>query len=204
SRLVAGKRASGKLRILLSGMIAGDPHQGGATWAVLQYLLGFRRLGHEVFFVEPVLEAALRPAGASLAASVNADYFFRVVQEFGLEGNAALLQTGTRQTAGLAYDSLRRAVGRADLLINISGMLADEKLIGQIPVRVYLDLDPAFNQLWQAVQGIDMRFSGHTHFVTIGLGIGQPGCTVPTCGLPWITTVQPVVLEDWPTAGQIV
>src|SRR5439155_1769900 len=46
--------------------------------------------------------------------------------------------------------------------------------------------------------------SGHTHFVTIGLGIGQPGCTVPTCGLHLITTMRPVVLEDWPTAGQIV
>src|SRR5438445_13673754 len=40
--------------ILVSGMVAADPYQGGATWAVLQYLLGFRRLGYDVFFVEPV------------------------------------------------------------------------------------------------------------------------------------------------------
>ncbi len=44
-------RVSG-LRILVSGMVAGDPHQGGATWAVLQYVLGFRRLGHDVVLVE--------------------------------------------------------------------------------------------------------------------------------------------------------
>jgi hypothetical protein len=59
--------ATPKLTILLSGMIAGVPHQGGATWAVLQYLLGFKRLGHNVHFVEPVEEAALRPAGVPLA-----------------------------------------------------------------------------------------------------------------------------------------
>ena len=35
-------------------MIAADPYQGGATWAVLQYLLGLRRLGHRVCFVEPM------------------------------------------------------------------------------------------------------------------------------------------------------
>ena len=35
-------------------MIAAVPHHGGATWAVLQYLLGFRELGHEVVFVEQV------------------------------------------------------------------------------------------------------------------------------------------------------
>ncbi|MEJ7843925.1 MAG: hypothetical protein WKF95_19360, partial [Rubrobacter sp.] len=61
--------ATPKPRILLSGMVAGVPRQGGATWAVLQYLLGFRRLGHDVRFVEPVEEEALRPAGAPLARS---------------------------------------------------------------------------------------------------------------------------------------
>ena len=48
-----------------------------------------------------------------------------------------------------------------------------------MPVRAYLDLDPAFNQLWQA-SGIDMRFGGHTHFVTVGQAIGTPACPVPT------------------------
>src|SRR5262245_21247361 len=183
-------------------MIAADPHQGGATWAVLQYLLGLRRLGHEVYFIEPVPETSLRPAGTPLGLSINAVYFRQVSADFGLT-QGALLLAGTRQTVGLSYDELRRAAGRADLLINISGMLTDEELSGRIPVRVYLDLDPAFIQLWHAVQGIDMRFAGHTHFVTIGQAIGRPGCPVPTCGLSWLTTPQPVVLEHWPAAGPI-
>ncbi len=49
-----------RIRILLSGMIAGVPRQGGAAWAVLQYLLGLKRLGHEVYVVEPVSKEALR------------------------------------------------------------------------------------------------------------------------------------------------
>ena len=80
-----------KLTILLSGMIAADPHQGGATWAVLQYLLGFKRLGHEVYFVEPLKGKALCPAGAPMGASVNAAYFRQVTGEFGLTEKAALL-----------------------------------------------------------------------------------------------------------------
>jgi hypothetical protein len=191
-----------RLTILLSGMIATQPHQGGATWAVLQYLLGFQRLGHAVYFVEPVAEAALQPAGTPLAHSANAAYFRQVVADFGLEQTSALLLAGTQETVGLSYPQLREAAGRADVLINISGMLTDEALIGRIPVRAYLDLDPAFNQLWQ-VDGIDMRFAGHTHFVTIGLAMGQPDCRVPTCGLEWITTLQPVVLAQWPVAGHI-
>src|SRR4051794_4488050 len=115
--------ASRHLTILLSGMIAGDPHQGGATWAVLQYLLGLRRLGHNVLFVEPIQPAAVRPGSAALVEPVNAAYFRQVAADFGLEGYSALLLTGTRHTVGLAYDDLLQVARRADLLLNISGML---------------------------------------------------------------------------------
>lgn len=192
-----------KLTILLSGMVAADPFQGGATWAVLQFLLGFQQLGHQVYFVEPVTEMALQPAGAPLAQSVNAGYFRQVMADFGLTQSSALLLGGTQQTVGLPYPQVQEIANRADVLVNISGMLTDEALLGCIPVRVYLDLDPAFNQLWHAVEGIDMRFTGHTHFVTVGLNLGQPDCKVPTCGRQWITTLQPVVLTQWPVATHI-
>jgi hypothetical protein len=185
--------------IVLSGMIAADPGQGGATWAVLQYLLGLRRLGHDVYFIEP-----LPSARSPLDGSASASYFRRVMADFGLGRAGALLQAGTRETVGLPYDCVRDVCRRADVLVNISGMLTDPALIEPIPVRVYLDLDPAFIQLWHTASGIDMRFAGHTHFVTIGQAIGRPGCAVPTCGLPWITTPQPVVLDHWPPAGPVV
>jgi hypothetical protein len=98
--------ATPKLTILLSGMIAGVPHQGGATWAVLQYLLGFKRLGHNVHFVEPVEEAALRPAGVPLARSENAAYFQR---------------TGTKGSVRSAGESDTRRRGDRALLVHERG-----------------------------------------------------------------------------------
>src|SRR4051812_22072468 len=106
--------------------------------------------------------------------------------DFGLADGAALLLDGTRDTVGLSYAQLQQVGRRADVLINVAGQLTDEPLLEPIPIRVYLDLDPAFTQLWQAVEGIDMRFGGHTHFVTVGQAIGQAGCAVPTCGRPWL------------------
>ena len=199
-------RLKPKLTIIVSGMIAAEPWQGGATWAVLQYVLGLRRLGHEVFFIEPVAVKALRPAGAALADSENARYFKVVWDAYAPcdpNGCATLLRTDTRETFGLSYDALQRLAARTDLLLNISGMLTDEALTAKIPVRVYLDLDPAFNQLWHEVQKIDMRFAGHTHHVTIGQNIGDADCPVPACGLNWLKTFQPVVLEHWPVATRI-
>src|SRR4051812_36696239 len=101
-------RSSG-LMILVSGMIAGDPHQGGATWAVLQYLLGLRRLGHEVCFVEPVADRSVRPAGSPLADSVNAAYFRRVAAEFGLQESGHGSEPGNKSGTGEGRKSLASA-----------------------------------------------------------------------------------------------
>src|SRR5215471_20811042 len=117
-----------KATIFLCGMISADPWQGGATWAVLQYALGFKRLGHKVYLVEPIQSKALRPPGTPLEASENARYFHQVMAEFGLEETSALLLAGTRQTVGLAYQQLWEAAQTADLLVNISGLLTEENL----------------------------------------------------------------------------
>jgi hypothetical protein len=195
--------APSPLTIVVSGMIAGDPHQGGATWAVLQYVLGLRDLGHRVLLVEPIKPSQIAPCSAALDESINASYFRRVVAEFGLEDKAALLHTVSRSTVGMEYARLKQAVQGADLLLNISGMLADAELIDQIPVRVFLDLDPAFVQFWNA-QGIDMGLGRHTHFVTVGRSIGEFGCVVPTLGRKWLPTFQPIVLRHWPIGNRIV
>lgn len=189
-------------RIIFSGMIASDPHQGGATWAVLQYVLGLHDLGCDVYFIEPLDESSLLPDGVELAASKNAAYFHSVVSDFGLQSRAALLLKDSTQTVGLDYDQLCTIASRADVLINVSGMLADPRLVERIPVRAYLDLDPAFIQLWHC-QGIEMGFDRHTHFVTIGRALGQPECMIPTCDRSWITTNQPIVLKHWPAVPTI-
>jgi hypothetical protein len=181
------------LRILFSGMVAGDPEQGGASWSILQYVLGLRALGHEVCLVEPV--DRLDP--------ISVGYFEQLLRDFGLEGQAALLVRGGGETAGLPYRELVRRAAEADVLFNVSGMLRDEELVGPPPLRVFLDLDPAFNQLWQAVEGVDMGFGLHNRFATVGLALGEPGCDVPTCGREWIKTLPPVFLPLWPRAEQV-
>jgi len=180
-------------------MIAADPYQGGATWAVLQYVLGLLDLGHDVFFVEP-LPAAQATREPDWQTGRSANYFHAVIEQFQLGSRAALLLAGTSQTVGLPYEQLLEIAGRADVLLNISGMLTDERLLSPIPTRVYLDLDPAFIQCWHD-QEIDMRFAAHNHFVTVGLALGSSACPVPTCGRNWITTCQPVVLSHWPVVS---
>jgi hypothetical protein len=77
------------------------------------------------------------------------------------------------------------------------GYLNDQEILGCARRRVFLDIDPGFGQMWRDLGQADV-FKGHDDFVTIGENIGRPDCPIPTCGLKWITTPQPIVLERWP------
>jgi hypothetical protein len=193
-----------KLTIIVSGMVGGHPGQGGAAWAVLQYVLGLLRLGYEVYLIEPITRNAIQPQGISLHSSKNAAYFLKVIRDFKLEGRCSLLLDGTTETVGLPYAELQLIAKRTTALVNISGMLWRDDLISNIPTRIYLDLDPAFNQLWHATQGIDIHLSYHNRFVTVGKTIGTPDCSIPTCGVQWITTFQPVVMDYWQAGSTII
>jgi hypothetical protein len=192
--------AGSRLTILCAGMMAADVHHGGAAWAVLQYLLGFRALGHQVYCVEPIARHKLRPRGEDLIRTGAGLRFQRLMAAFGFRDSAALLLEGTTETVGLDYEALRDVARAADVLVNISGLLTDTALLEPIRRRLYLDLDPGFNQIWHSAEGIDRHLDAHTHFATVGLCVGEAGCRVPTCGKYWMKTYPPVVLSAWPTA----
>lgn len=191
-----GQAGAAKRPVIVSGMVAAVPDRGGATWAVLQYVLGLRQLGQDVHLVEDIAPTALTPAGSSLERSDNARYFAAVAHAFGLERQATLLLSGTHETIGLPYSELSRLCARAGVLVNLSGALTDPELMRRPPVRLYVDLDPVFTHLW-ASDGVEMRFGGHTHFATVGLDVGTSRCAVPSCGIDWFHTLPPVVLSQW-------
>jgi hypothetical protein len=186
--------------VLLGGSVAQRPGSGGHTWVFLQYLLGLRRLG-----LDPVLVDWLAPemcrdrAGApsDVEESWNVAYLRDVMERFGLGDRWAVLHDEGRAVLGMSEAALDRAVGRAALLLNVNGFVHQERVFARVPLRVYLDIDPGFGQMWRALDLHD-PFAGHDAFVTIGELVGRPGCAVPTNGLDWITTPQPVELEQWP------
>ena len=147
-------------RLTVAGSIAQKPHQAGHSWQFLQYLLGFRRLGWDVLFLD-------RLEGAEGALGLR--YLADLMSEFDLADSwSAVLDGGGH--AGLPRDRVLEHVRESDL-----------------------------GQMWRALELADV-FAGHDRHVTIGERIGSDDCAVPTCGLDWITTPQPVVLEQWPAA----
>jgi hypothetical protein len=187
--------------LVVAGALAQKPWVAGHTWVFLQYLLGFRRLGFDVLFIDRLdrgmaVDEAGRPCAAE--ASVNLAYLAAVARAFGFERSFAVVCDDGR-TIGLPRERLRERLRHSAGLLNVMGYLADEDLLEAAPVRVFLDIDPGVGQMWRTL-GLADIFRGHDAYVTIGENIGQADCGIPPCGVPWVTSRQPVVLDEWPVA----
>src|SRR2546428_7881354 len=109
--------------ILVSGALANKHLNGGEAWVRLNWILGLKKLGFDVFFVEQISrKSCVDPAGivTPFEKSVNLAYFKEVTEQFGLSGMSALLNERGEQVHGLSYGQLLELADRADLLVNIS------------------------------------------------------------------------------------
>jgi hypothetical protein len=188
--------------LVVAGSLAQRPGQGGHAWVFLQYLLGFRRLGWDVLFLDRLAADMCRDAGGRACdaeRSTGYAYLKSTMTGVGLGGAFAVACDGGKRYLGLGRREVVERVKRSALVLNVMGFFDDADVLGAARRRVFLDIDPGFGQMWREL-GLHDPFRGHDDFVTIGLNVGSPGCGVPTCGLKWLTTPQPVVLEHWPVA----
>src|SRR5437588_6115966 len=118
-----------KERIVVAGSLAQLPERGGHTWVFLQYLLGFRRLGWDVTFVDWA-HPSMCVGGDAVAASANWRYLRRVMEGFGLGGCYALIDRTSGEVLGMTRNALANHVKSAAALINVMGFLDDPELLG--------------------------------------------------------------------------
>ena len=191
--------------VIVAGALAQRPGVGGHTWVLLQYLLGFRRLGWDVLFVDRIeRNMCVDDAGlpTSFEASANLRYLERVMHGFGLNGCWSLLYDGGREVFGCPRQEIVERARRSSFVLNVMGYLDDEEILSATPLRVLLDIDPGFGQMWQEL-GLHALFRDHDRYVTIGERLGASDCPIPTCGIDWVTTKPPVELSEWPVARRL-
>jgi len=190
---------------VVAGALALRPGIGGHTWVFLQYVLGFQRLGWDVLFLDRLdpamcVDATGRPCAPLESANVR--YFLDVMERFDLADRCALVIDGSADFIGRPREAVLDTVADAAFFLNVMGYFTEPEVLGCAQKRVFLDIDPGFGQMWRELGQADV-FAGHDAYVTIGENIGRAGCRIPTCGLAWITTPQPVVLERWPAQRPI-
>ncbi len=185
-----------KTPLPVAASIAQRPGFGGHAWAFLQYALGFEELGYDPILIDRLsADMVAGPDGRpSVAARARAESWFREVTAWaGLsERSALLLDDGS--TIGLERSRLKELVAAAPFLLDVMGFLDDPELTEAARIRVFLDVDPGFTQIWQDNGEADL-FGSHDRHLTVGANIGSPGCSIPTCGRTWIPIRPPVALS---------
>jgi hypothetical protein len=117
---------------------------------VLQYLLGLRRLGCEVCWLE-----LLWPEGGDDRPLIRR--FMRQLAAFGLERDVCLIYfpEGTwpepgraREWYGWSPARFWRFCAEVDLLLDLCASVRPPDLLAAVRRTAFLDLDPGFMQLW--------------------------------------------------------
>lgn len=197
---------SEKLRIVVLGYLVRGPI-GGMAWHHLQYVLGLKRLGHAVIFVEDsedypaCYDPTTHEVGVDPSYGVAfADCTFRRL-EF---DDWAYFDSHTETWHGPASEHAASACEEADLVLNVSGVNPLRPWLATVPHRVLIDTDPVFTQVKNlSDEATRERSTSHTDFYSFGELIPTSHSTVPDDGFPWQATRQPVVLDCWPVRDPV-
>jgi hypothetical protein len=191
-----------RLRIIVAGYIVRGP-LGGLVWHHLQYVLGLRRLGHDVYFIEDSEDFAscydperdLMDTDPKYGLRFAADTFAAV----GVGDCWAYHDSHTRNWHGPAAGRILDACAGADLLLNLSVANPLRPWLRDIPVRCLVDTDPVFTQIRHLSDPQALaQARQHQVFFSFAENLGTGRAAVPDDGLPWRPTRQPVVLDAWP------
>jgi hypothetical protein len=191
------------LRVIVTGLIAQHRLLGGVTWDYLNFVLGLRRLGHDVYYLEDSGEWPYNfdggPTGSDWVVhdpKANVEYLADVMTAFGLSGNWAYHFPTKAEWFGLSERKRTELIRSSDVLINVSGTLQKPENYRRIRRLVYTDTDPVFTQINIADGNSDLRdrVSAHDVHFTVGECLGEG---LPDTGHRWYSTKHPIVLSEW-------
>ena len=173
--------------------VAGFPEGGGHFWVYLQYVLGLRRLGCDVYWLE-----AVRAAGPARQRAVVE--FRARAERWGLGGRLILYVdpagAGSAELPpeylAMGRDEAEELYDRADLLLNFHYAMSPG-LLARFRRTALVDIDPGLLQFWIA-RG-QLNVAEHDLHFTTGERVGAAG---PDGGRQWIPIRPPVSLEHWP------
>lgn len=190
------------MRIVVTGLI-GQYALGGVVWDYVQYLLGFRALGHEVWYLEDTGMWPYHREREEICddCSSNVAHLGEIMADFDLGDRWLYRNEPDGSYHGVNDPRLaEKILSDADVLINVSGACWLRDATAKIPRKLFVDGDPMFTQIHLTGDSDGARLErlrAHSAHFTFGLGVGKPGCLVPMAEFDWKPTVQPVALECW-------
>ncbi|HJZ54032.1 MAG TPA: hypothetical protein VKE74_03710 [Gemmataceae bacterium] len=174
--------------------------RGGLAVYLLQWLHGLERLGHRVFFLEFLKE----DPGAARESLVR--YLGKVITAWWHPEQCALLVEGSLTSLyGPSSARVARIAAEADAVITLAAHYrrSGYPLIERVRPRILVEQDPGYTHLWAAGGDPADVYGEHDLYFTVGGNVGSSRCALPTLGIRWHPTWNPVVLDWWSPARPV-
>jgi hypothetical protein len=181
--------------------IAGQIPLAGIAWQALHYILGFRRLGYDVWYIEDSGAYPYDPRQRTIVEDCNQNLTFlkTTLERFDFHDRWAYWDSAKDVVHGITKARLMALYGEASALVNLCGAtrLREEHL--KCPIRIFVDTDPVFEQAKVAAgDAASLEYLRmHTHHFTYGENLGNDDCPVPMVEFDWKKTRPPVLVDLW-------
>jgi hypothetical protein len=178
--------------------VVGSPSFGGHAWVYLQYALGLRELGCEVYWLERFHPTGDEDRDAALRATFQARMARHGLAEHTLLYMLRPDRAGRRPRPvflGRSEAEVDAILRRTELLLNFHYAMAPE-LLARFRRTALVDIDPGLFQWWMSTG--QLQVARHDLHLTIGETVGRPDALFPDCGLSWTRIRPPIWLPAWP------
>jgi hypothetical protein len=183
------------VNIVVAGYVAPFP-VAGLFWQAASFVLGFRALGHEAWFLD---DNADEEWGWDIEADrvdpecrYGVEFLKREMHDAGLDGRWVFRHVPSGRYCGMDAAQTAEMLAAADVFVNVSCWTPIRPEYAQIPHRLAIDTDPVFTQVRIADGELSSIPEMHTRLFTFG----RP--PLPSQRHEWVPTRQPVAVEHWP------
>ena len=192
-------------RIVVMGFMGSMPI-AGVIWQHIHYIVGLRRLGHAVYYIEDSARLPYNPETFEVSEDFRyaAKILSRLAAEFDFKDRWAYCARYLKKspTAGISLKKIRQLYREADAILNICGtqefnhdLLASDRIL-------YVESDPGVEQIKidNGVRSTIDYIGRHHALFTFGENVGTKSFPVPLHGFKWLPTRQPIVTDLWKTS----
>jgi hypothetical protein len=173
----------------------------GVVWQLLHHLIGFERLGFDVYYLEDHWAYVYDPVKQSPGpdAAPNMQLVIPALQRYGFGERWGFLDPASGEYLGMSRDRCRSLLKEADAVFNLCIATRPREEHHTCRRLVYLETDPGPFQVSLASGDSDAVQTARVHhdFFTYAYNIGAPDCLLPTGSLRWHRTRPPVLLDIW-------
>ena len=184
--------------IIVGAYMVRYPLGGMMSW-VFQHLVGFKALGHEVYFVEKYVyeNSCYNPVHRTMTNDCT--YGIKMVDDLlttaGLQDHWCFVDHEGNYY-GMSKNKIDAVFKSADCYVDLGTQNGWEEESSTCFRRVLIDGEPGFSQIhYSANEELINPYSRYNYFFTNGYNIGRTGNPVPTGNVDWKHMYSPVHTE---------